>query len=251
VTGAVHRIEDRRVKLLAEVPSGLVQAAATAGRVFVGDNKRSRVLVYDQRSGKPSKELVMPGPVRSVVVALGAVWVTAGDSVLRYNPRTLRRLSAVTVGGEAAQLAQSGSSMVATNRTIAQVSSLDRTGQLVGTATIEAPAIGVTVTPEQIWVLHANEPSLTVLSRERFRPVDVIELPGVAFGAATVGDEVWVTLFDNDSVARLAASGELLGQLTVGRQPLGIVADKDWVWVANQGESSVWRLPAGLADGGS
>ena len=247
MTGAVNRVDGMRVRLLAEVGSALSEATAIGGRVFVGDNRASRVLVYDERSGKRTRALPMPGPVRGVLAALDAVWVTAGDKVVRLDPRSLRRLSVTTVGGEAAQLALSGSSVVVTNRTLAEVSSLDEDGHLVGTATTVGPTIGVAVTPQQVWVLHTDQPSATVLSRERFRPVDVVELPGVGYGAATVGDEVWVTQYEDGTVARLAPSGELLGRFTVGRQPLGILAADGLVWVANQGESSLWRLSAGLA----
>ncbi|HET9946213.1 MAG TPA: hypothetical protein VFR56_11215 [Actinomycetes bacterium] len=248
MTGAVHRVDGDRVRLLAEVGSSLAQATAAAGRVFVGDNRAGRVLVYDERSGARTRALPMPGPVRSVLAALDAVWVTAGDKVVRLDPESLRRLSVATVGGEAAQLAQSGSTVVVTNRTLPEVSSLDQEGRLAGTAETSGPTIGVAVTSNQVWVLHTDQASATVLSRERFRPVDVVELPGVGYGAATVGDEVWVTLYDDGTVARLAPSGELVGRFAVGRQPLGILAADGLVWVANQGESTLWRLSADLED---
>jgi hypothetical protein len=246
IGGAVHRVDGERVRLLAEVGSALVQAAPAEGRVFVGDNRASRVLVFDERSGERTRILPMPGPVRGVLAALDAVWVTAGDKVVRLDPRSMRRLSVTTVGGEAAQLARSGSSVVVTNRTLPEVSSLDDEGRLVGTATTAGPTIGVAVTPQQVWVLHTDQASITVLSRERFSPVDVVELPGVGYGAATVGDEVWVTLHDDGTVARLAFSGEPIGRFTVGRQPLGILAADGMVWVANEGESTLWRLSADL-----
>jgi outer membrane protein assembly factor BamB len=246
MAGAVHRVDGERVRLLAEVGSALAQAAPAAGQVFVGDNRASRVLVFDERSGERTRTLPMPGPVRGVLAALDAVWVTTDDKVVRLDPTSMRRLSVTTVGGEAAQLAQSGSSVVVTNRTLPEVSSLDAEGRLVGTATTAGPTIGVAVTPAQVWVLHTDQASITVLSRERFSPVGVIELPGVGYGAATVGDEVWVTLHDDGTVARLTLDGEPLGQFTVGRQPLGILAADGLVWVANEGESTLWRLSADL-----
>jgi hypothetical protein len=248
-SGAVHRVgfTDEAGQLLAEVGSVVTAATVSHRRVFVGDNRGSRVLVYDQRSGRQRRGLQMPGPVRGVLSALGSVWVTAGDSLVQLDPSSLQRRSVTPVGGEVAQLAVAGKLIVVTNRTDSQVTSVNAAGRVVGVAEAGGPTIGVVVTDRQIWVLRTDRPEATILSRERFAPIGVAALPGVAYDATPVGDEVWLTLHDEDTVARVSSAGAVLGQFEVGHQPLGIVATAGNVWVANEGESSLWRIAADLA----
>lgn len=253
LTGAVHKIraEDDKARVVTEVGSSLAAAAVARGRLFVGDNRGSRVLVYDQESGEKLRILRMPGPVRGVLSALGSVWVTAGDSVVRLDPATLGRRSVTKVGGEAAQLAAAGQVVAVTNRVDFEVTGLDATGRVVGVADVGGPTIGITVTNTQIWVLRTDRPAASVLSRERFAPIGMHQLPGISYDATLVGGEVWATMADQGTVARLSPTGEVLGQFVAGRRPLGIVANGKSVWVANEGESSLWRLSADLSTVGT
>jgi len=253
LTGAVHKISaaDDKARVVTEVGSSLAAATVAGGRLFVGDTRGSRVLVYDQKSGHQQRVLRMPGPVRGVLTALGSVWVTAGDSVVRIDPLTLRRRSVTKVGGEAAQLAAAGPVVVVTNRVDFQVTGLDANGRVVGVADAGGPTIGVTVTDSQIWVLRTDAPAVTVLSRERFAPNGLIQLPGISYDATLVGREVWATMADEGKVVRISPAGKVIAQLVVGRRPLGIVANGKSVWVANEGERSLWRLSADLSTVGT
>ena len=101
------------------------------------------------------------------------------------------------------------------------------------------------MTGARIFAARSDQAGMAVLSRERFAHVGDVDLPGVSYGAAAVGDEVWLTLVDQDALVRLSESGEALGLVQVGRQRLGIAAADGSVWVANKGEGSLWRLPVG------
>jgi hypothetical protein len=249
LSGAVHRVgvADTSSRLVADAGSSLADVAVSHGRLFVGDNRGRRVLVFDPVSGARERTLRMPGQVRGVLAALGSVWVTAGDAVVRLDPATLNRRSVTEVGGEAAQLALAGTSVLVTNRTDKHVTALDAGGAVVAVTDVHGPSIGVTVTERQIWVLRTDSPTVTVVSRERLLPTGSLTLPGVGYDAAVVGDEVWVTVAETGTVARLSLTGAALGQLTVGRRPLGIAAGSGSVWVANEGESTLWRLSSALA----
>jgi DNA-binding beta-propeller fold protein YncE len=240
-------VADTSSRLVADVGSSLAAVAVTHGRLFVADNRGRRVLVLDAASGARERTLRMPGPVRGVLAGLGSVWVTAGDAVVRLDPATLNRRSVTEVGGEAAQLALAGTSVLVTNRVDTHVTALDAGGAVVAVTDVHGPSIGVTVTDRQIWVLRTDSPTVTVVSRERLLPTGSLTLPGVGYDAAVVGNEVWVTVAETGTVARLSLAGAALGQLTVGRRPLGIEAGSGSVWVANEGESTLWRLSSALA----
>ncbi len=199
--------------------------------------------MLDAGTGRQLRALRMPGPVRGVLAGLGAVWVTAGSAVVRVDPTTLRVDSVTEVGGMPAQLALAGRSVVASNRTLETLVQFDDQGRLRGTADVGGPTIGLVVTDSRIFAARSDRPGLAVLSRERFAHVGDVELPGVSYGAAAVGNEVWLTLVDQDALVRLSGSGEVLGLVQVGRQPLGIAVAAGSVWVANEGDGSLWRLP--------
>ncbi len=55
---------------------------------------------------------------------------------------------------------------------------------------------------------------------------------------------MWLTLVDLESVVRLSGAGDVLGMVQVGRKPLGLAVAGGSVWVANEGESTIWRLQA-------
>jgi hypothetical protein len=251
--GDVYRVgpDDAAGRVVAGVGSGVPAATVASGRLFAGDNRHSRVLVYDLASRVRQRSLPMPGPVRGLLSALGSIWVTAGDSVVQLDPTTLRRTSVTVVGGEAAQIAAAGDVVVITNRGIPQVTALDTAGRVVGVAEVGGPTIGVVVIETQIWALHSDRPVATRLSRERFSPIDELPLPGVSYDAAIVGQEIWATLSDEGTVARISKDGTVLGQFPVGSKPLGIASGAGWVWVANEGDSSLWRLSASLATVGT
>ncbi len=246
-TGSVHRVAPGAgtARLVRDTGAQLTEVTAAAGRVFAGDNHGSRLVVLDAGTGRQLRALRMPGPVRGVLAGLGAVWVTAGSAVVRVDPTTLRVDSVTEVGGEAAQLALAGRSVIVSNRTLGTLVQLDDHGRLRGTADVDGPTIGLVVTGARIFAARSDRPGMAVLSRERFAHVGDVELPGVSYGAAAVGDEVWLTLVDQDALVRLSESGAILGLVQVGRQPLGIAAADGSVWVANEGEGSLWRLPVG------
>lgn len=250
--GTVYRVSasDAGRRVL-ETGTSLIVATVMAGRLFVGDNLGSRVLVYDPSSGARTGTVRMPGPVRSVLAGLGSVWVTAGDAVVRFDPVSLRRRSVTHVGGQVAQLALADKAVVVTNRAAPEVTRLDAAGRVVGTADVGGPTIGVAVSGPRIWVLRADAAKAVVLSGARFAPAFDVDLPGVSFAAAPVGDEVWVTLFEQGTVARLSAAGRVVGQIAAGRGPFGIVSDGGRVWVANERESTLWRLSAAVATVGT
>ncbi len=246
-TGSVYRIAPGAgtARLVRDTGRQLTEVTAAAGRVFAGDNRGSRLMVFDAVTGRELRALRMPGPVRGVVAGLGAVWVTAGSAVVRVDPARLRVDSVTEIGGEAAQMAFAGRSVVVSNRALGTLVQLDDHGQLGGTVDVEGPTIGLVVTGTRIFAARSDRPGMAVLSRDRFAHVGDVELPGVSYGGAVVGDEVWLTLVDQDALVRLSESGVVLGLVRVGRQPLGIAAAGGSVWVANEGDGSLWRLPVG------
>ncbi len=246
-TGSVYRVAAGAgtARLVRDTGRQLTEVTAVAGRVFAGDNRGSRLLVLDAVTGRELRALRMPGPVRGVLAGMGAVWVTAGSAVVRVDPATLRVDSVTEIGGEAAQMALSGRSVVVSNRALGTLVQLDDHGQLGGTADVDGPTIGLVVTGSRIFAARSDRPGVAMLSRERFAFVGDVELPGMSYGAAAVGDEVWLTLVDQDALVRLSDAGMVLGLVQVGRQPLGIAAAGGSVWVANEGDGSLWRMPVG------
>ena len=245
-SGAVHRVAvgATRAHLVGDTKSELTAVAVSRRRVFAGDNRGSRLLVLDATTGRRLRAVLMPGPVRGVLAGLGAVWVSAGSKVVRLDPRTLAVGSATEVGGEVAQLAIADHSVLVSNRTLSTVARLDEHRRLQGTADVGGPTIGLAVTSTLVFATRSDRPAVALLSRERFAYFSDAEIPGVSFGAAVVGSEVWLTLADLESVVRLSGAGDVLGMVQVGRKPLGLAVAGGSVWVANEGESTIWRLQA-------
>ena len=180
-TGSVYRVAPGAgtARLVRDTGVQLTEVTAAAGRVFAGDNRGSRLLVLDAGTGRELRALRMPGPVRGVLAGLGAVWVTAGSAVVRVDPATLRVDSVTEVGGEAAQMALAGRSVIVSNRALGTLVQLDDHGRLGGTADVDGPTIGLVVTGSRIFAARSDRPGMAVLSRERFAYVGDVELPGV------------------------------------------------------------------------
>ena len=251
--GAVHRVAvgATRSHLVGDTKSALSAVAVSRGRVFAGDNRGSRLLVVDATTGRRLQAVQMPGPVRGVLAGLGAVWVAAGSKVVRLDPRTLAVGSVTEVGGEVAQLAIADRSVLVSNRTLSTIARLDVHGRLQGTADVGGPTIGLAVTNNLVFATRSDRPAVAMLNREHFSYFSDAELPGVSYAAAVVGSDVWLTLVDLESVVRLSGAGDVLELVQVGRRPLGLAVAGGSVWVANEGESTLWRLPANASTVGT
>jgi YVTN family beta-propeller protein len=105
---------------------------------------------------------------------------------------------------------------------------------------------GIAVGLDAVWVAHGLRGELSQVNPQFGQVTKTTPVSGTAFGfpngSVTVGaGSVWA-VYGDSTLARLDASGSILGQTTVGSQPAGIVFAAGSIWVTNSGDATVQRF---------
>ena len=190
------------------------------------------------------------GVPAAIVAAEGSIWVADGfgGRLSTIDPRTPHRVTLVSAELHGMTAIASGFDAIWIVDAIAEaVIRIDpRTEQVE--ETIELPPgtgpIAIATSADAIWV--ANQLSMTLV---RIDPAlnQVVGAPIVLCcppsGLAVTATEVWVSSAAGDRVQRVdIARGAVALTIEVGNGPSAIASDGDAVWVAHEGDSTVWRL---------
>lgn len=123
-------------------------------------------------------------------------------------------------------------------------------GKTLGTFSVKSPW-WLASDGDNIWVpTYGENGSITKLRASDGKNLGTFATGGVggAMAAAFDGTNVWVTNFSGTglgTVSKLRASdGKSVGVYTVGPNPLGVIFDGVYIWVANLGGASVSKLRA-------
>jgi YVTN family beta-propeller protein len=188
-----------------------------------------------------------PGPIAH---GAGSLWVgnLEDRTLTRIDPGAQRTVGTVQLLATPTGIAAGDAAVWVAHGRSGQLSRIDpafdrvtETVDLAGRA-VYAPAGGVALGAGWVWAVFGKS------SLHRVAPVGVRPAGSTLTGAADVvlgHDSVWVSNSGGSSVQRFHPTTfeeGPLDQLTVGRAPSGLAADRDAVWVAISGEDVVARI---------
>jgi len=208
------RLRGRRVVLLVASLAGLVAAATVV------------VLLR----GAPASLTVSP------------------NSVAVIDPESNRVVEGITVGIEPGPVSFGAGSVWVGNlqdRTLTRIDPEQRA--VVGTFPLERRTpTGIGVGLGSVWVAHGLRGQVTQFDPEFGEVTRTIDVGGTAFGSpngsvALDARSVWA-VFGDSTLARIDASGRVIGKTLSGTQPAGVVVASGSVWVVNSGEATVRRF---------
>lgn len=107
---------------------------------------------------------------------------------------------------------------------------------------IEGFPVGLTIHDRQVSVATRNGRALETIVKTTRESAARVDLPGRGEDVAIQGRFAYVTLPDDDVVARVPLDGGAVTTIGVGDQPRGVVASGGSVWVANLGSGTVSQI---------
>lgn len=178
------------------------------------------------------------------------------DGVVRFDPRTLRRVATTSVGVWPDALVASGEYLYTMNRGDQTLSQINITTNEVVTRGGVADPCGLHANRDGeirgIWVSGCGEQGqITLMSESPFEPAKTFTMPNGLFGASVVvlEDTLWVSTDDDerlgepDVVLKLdARTGKVLERVTVGLSPFVMEVAQGALWVANYDDGTLSRI---------
>jgi YVTN family beta-propeller protein len=193
----------------------------------------------------------------NMTFADGLLWVIAGGSIVRIDPKTDQIVGEpISPGVQAEDIAVSDGTLWVTTVGPGDlgapsdndaVSAIDpKTGEIMGTINVPRAPMSLAVTPEGIWVVNFGGGGNTVIriDPETFQIAgDPVET-GRAPICLAVGDEsVWVANHDAHSVTRIdPVTQQVIASITVPSEPHRIAFGEGAVWVSNWHVNSITRI---------
>jgi YVTN family beta-propeller protein len=241
------------VLLAAAIAAGIVAlASGGAGAVRVAANSMA---VIDAHTGRVVGQAAVgtrPGPI---AFGSGSLWVANLDdqTISRVNPRTLRTLRTIPIGGPPTGIAATGSGVWVVESALSQyvnstsvfVAWIDpefnapRGGVRIGNVISDGPGV-VATHGNSVWVAPSTG-LLTRLNASTGKVADRAD-PNASPAGIAIGDgAVWLTDNEADNVTRVDPTG-LLTQIPVGNGPTGIAVGGGGVWVVDSLDDNVRRI---------
>jgi YVTN family beta-propeller protein len=250
---------DRRVRLYQAVAEGLIDSFPPVHGGVSGDT--SSPMPWWRRPA-----VLVTGSAAVATLALVAVLVLrpgpSGVQTVQPNhlgvidPRTNDVVAQVPVGISPGPVAVGGNTVWVGNledRTLTSVDPVERTS--TGTVPLDGRTpTGVAEGLGSVWVAHGLRGGVSRIDPEFRTITGTTAVGGSAFGSpngtlAIDRTSVWAA-FGDSTLAQINAQGETLGQTLAGTQPAGVAVGEGAVWVANAGDSTVYRFhPGSFAQG--
>ena len=193
----------------------------------------------------------------NMTVGDGLLWVSAGSSIVRIDPKTNQVLGEpIRAGVQAENIAFGDSALWVTTvasgdlgapSDIDTVSRIDpQSSEIVATIKVSRGPMSVAFTPESVWVVNFGMSGDTVIridpktNQMMGNPIQT----GRAPLSLAVGEEsVWVANHDAHTVTRIdTTTGQVIANITVPSEPHRIAFGEGSVWVANWHINSVTRI---------
>jgi YVTN family beta-propeller protein len=178
----------------------------------------------------------------------GGLGAIQANHVGLIDPRTNEIVDEIPVGARPGPVASGTGTVWVGNvgdRSLTRIDPVSRTA--AGTISLDQRTpTGIAVGLNAVWVAHGLRGGVSRVDPQFGSVTGTTSIGGSAFGSpdgtvAVDQDSVWAA-FGDSTLARLDATGELLGQTLAGTQPAGVAVGTDAVWVANNGDATVHRF---------
>jgi len=234
------------------IASGLGRLWLTGGGagqnhlLYALDPVTSRI---DGRVALPSRLVMNPG---DVATGSGAAWVAVGASVYRVGSAhaltggaVAHAFATLPRGGIVGDLAVDAGAVWATDMAHGKVYRFAAsTGRLEAVVPVGATAGAMAVGDGGVWVADAYAHAVSRISVTRNRVDSVLTVPGVPSHIAATDSGLWVTDGTGGVVTDLEGTAGRAVTVRVGREPTGLAASGDTVWVANTADGTLSRIDA-------
>jgi YVTN family beta-propeller protein len=222
-----------------------------AGSLWIGNLEDRTLTRIDPREERILGTVTLPATPTGIDVRLDAVWVSHGRSgqLSRVDPAFDRVTETVDLAGRAVY-APTGGVAVGAGWVWAVFgkSSLHRVDPVgvrqAGSTFTDAGAAAVLVAHGSVWVSNAGASSV-----QRFEPTTFEEGPlsDLTVGRAPSGlaadrEAVWVAITGEDVLARIDPSASSYVTIPVGDGPEAVAVGEGAVWVANRLDGTVSRI---------
>jgi YVTN family beta-propeller protein len=193
----------------------------------------------------------------NMTVGDGLLWVGAGTSIVRIDPKTNQVIGEpIRAGVQAEDIAFGDSALWVTTvasgdlgapSDIDAVSRIDpQSSEIVATIKVSRGPMSVAFTPQAVWVVNFGMSGDGVI---RIDPKtsqiigDPIQTGRAPLSLAVGEGSVWVANHDAHTVTRIdATTGQVIANITVPSEPHRIAFGEGAVWVANWHINSVTRI---------
>ena len=196
-------------------------------------------------------------PLAVVVVAVAAlavVLLTRGggsaivspNSVAVIDPKSNRVVDQITVGTRPGPITAGGNAVWVANLDDGTVTRLDRSSHsVVKNIALEGTPTGLAYGAGAVWAAHGLLGALQRIDPQFNDAGDPIDTGAGRAASASVAvgfGSVWFASANSNVVRLDPNSGEIMERLFSGAGPSGIAVDVDSVWIANQGDNTVYRF---------
>jgi DNA-binding beta-propeller fold protein YncE len=188
------------------------------GYIWVVSISNGLVTVFQPGQGsgevRPVKEFTIEGKPNAIVLGFGKAWVTDSEG------ETVNEIDEQSV----------------IERDLPEINPIGKVGEHLS---------GIAIGSHYVWVTSAGDLIRINPNKEDFISIPVkYEMSGIVVQEGHAEEEaVWVSNLDNQSVSRIVPnekSGEVAGSpIYAGREPKGIAATPDGIWVASAGSGRV------------
>lgn len=164
------------------------------------------------------------------------------------DPQTDEIVAEIPVGIRPGPIAAGEGSIWVGNlqdRTLTKIDPAQRTATATFTLESRTPT-GIAVGLGAVWVAHGLRGEVSRVDPQFGQVTESTPVAGTAFGSpngsvALDMRSVWA-VFGDSTLARIDATGRLLGETLAGSQPAGVVVAAGSVWVTNSGDATVQRF---------
>jgi len=251
--GSVAAIDPRTNEVVSVLPVGPRPGPIVhrAGSLWLGNLEDRTLLRIDPRSGRLLKTIALPGTPTGIDVGFGAVWIAHGRSgqVSRVDPTFGRVTATVDLAGRAVY-APTGDVAVGAG----SVWAVFGKGTLVrvdpaevrasGSTLTDFGAAGVFVAHGSVWVSNSGASSVQRFEPTTFEegPLDQLTVGRAPSGLAADREAVWLAISGEDVVGRIDPSAGSIVTIPVGDGPEALAVGAGAVWVANRLDGTVSRV---------
>ncbi len=193
-----------------------------------------------------------------MAVGGGFIWVIAGGSVVRIDPKTNQVIgkpipagvqfeSDIELGEGALWVTVIGSGDLGAPNDRDAVSRIDtETGETVATIKVSRGPVSLAVTPGAVWVVNfgMNGDTVTQIDAKTNQIIGEPIQTGRAPLSMTVGDgSLWVANHDAGTVTRIDPNtDQVVANIDVPSEPHRITFGEESIWVSNWHDNSVSRI---------
>jgi YVTN family beta-propeller protein len=121
----------------------------------------------------------------------------------------------------------------------------DPCGKPIGTYPVDTGPVSLATDGTWLWVASAIDSTLTQVSLDTGQEEARFKLPHVPSSILIAAGTLWTSNSFAGTVTKISTSGEVIGDYSVGTEPLGMAFDGSSLWVALQGGHAVVQIDPG------